>query len=189
MNSEQEMIVGATLVVARIKIRFMKKIIENLVVFVATVVVLFLLATIILPKFDYSLIVIRSGSMEPTIKTGSALLIKKQSEYKEGDVITFVKIGKEIVTHRITQVAKNDNGEITYKTKGDANDAEDVFSVKNSRVLGKTVIVMPYVGYMIAFFKSKLGVVLLILLPAGYFIGREMIKIKNELVKKKQKSE
>ena len=160
----------------------MKKIVENLVVFIATIVVLFLLATVILPRFNYNLIVIKSGSMEPTIKTGSIAITERQSEYQKGDIITFATASKEIVTHRVVQAIKND-GNIEYKTKGDANNANDLFLVENNRVIGRTVFTMPYFGYLIVFLRSKIGVVVLILLPAGYFIWREILKIRKEIKK------
>ncbi|HFC36288.1 MAG TPA: signal peptidase I [Candidatus Moranbacteria bacterium] len=160
------------------------KILENLVVFVATIVVLFLLATVILPRFNYNLIVVKSGSMEPTIKTGSIAISKKQPKYQKGDIITFATASKEIVTHRVTQVIKN-GGNIEYKTKGDANNANDLFLVENNRVIGRTIFAMPYFGYLIVFLRSKIGVIILILLPAGYFIWREILKIRKEIKKMK----
>ncbi len=170
------------------RIEFMKKtgkILENLIVFIAVAVVMFLLATMLLPKFGYGLIVIKSGSMEPTIKTGSITVIKKQADYEKGDIITFVKTGREMVTHRITQVMETES-EVAYKTKGDNNNAEDMFLAQKGKVIGKTMFAIPYFGYVIGFLKSKIGVVVLILIPSGYFIGREILKIKKELKKRKE---
>jgi len=155
---------------------------------VAIIVVAFLSATIVLPKFNYSLIVIKSGSMEPTIKTGSVLLSKKQDNYQKGDIITFVKVGKEIVTHRIVEV-NADSDFVEYKTKGDANDVVDNGTVKKGRILGKKILAIPYLGYVIAFLKSKIGIIVLIIIPAGYFIGQEIMKIGGEIKKRKQNSQ
>ena len=164
----------------------MRKIIENLIVFIATIVVLFLLATILLPKFGYGLIVIKSGSMEPIIKTGSVLVSKKQTTYQKGDIITFRKNGNEIVTHRVSEVIKK-NDRFFYKTKGDANNTEDLSLIKNKDVLGKNILIFPYLGYGIGFLKSRIGVIILILLPAGYFVWKEILKIKEEVKKIRQK--
>jgi len=156
------------------------KIFENLVVVISIFIVMFLLATMFLPRFGYSLIVVKSGSMEPTIKTGSILFAKKQGNYNNGDIITFVKMSNEIITHRIVGISK-ENGNIYYKTKGDANNATDMFLTRKSRVIGKTIFTIPYFGYIIGFLKSKIGIMFLIIIPAGYFIGREILKIKKEL--------
>jgi len=165
----------------------MKNLVENLIVFIATLVVIFLLATVILPRFHYSLIVIKSGSMEPAIKTGSALVVKAQDKYQRGDIITFVNTDNEIVTHRITAVLDNQKGWVRYETKGDANNATDMFLADQKQVVGKVILTLPYVGYGIGFLKSKPGIIILIILPTLYFIVREGWKIKTELKKMKDK--
>lgn len=164
------------------------KIIENVVLVFAIIIVLFFGAMIVLPQFDYSLIVIQSGSMEPTIKTGGAVIIKAQDMYGIDDVITFVKAKGELVTHRIVEIVDED-GVVTYTTKGDNNNAVDVFPVLIDDVKGKVIFTLPYIGYVIAFFQSRIGIMVLILIPAGYFIGREIMKIKKELDKKKEVDE
>ncbi len=163
----------------------MRKIIENVVMVIVVVIVLFFGAMILLPQFDYGLIVIKSGSMEPTIGTGGIVIIKAQDVYNTDDVITFVKTKDDLVTHRIVEVI-DEGGEIVYATKGDNNNAPDLFSVSINDVQGRVVFTLPYIGYVIAFFQSRLGIMLLILIPAGYFIGREVIKIKKELDEKKK---
>lgn len=163
------------------------KIIENVVMVFAIIIVLFFGAMILLPQFDYGLIVIKSGSMEPTIKTGGAVIIKTQNTYGADDVITFAK-GRELVTHRIVAIADED-GETIYTTKGDNNNATDIAPVSKSDVRGKVIFTLPYIGYVIAFFQSRVGIMLLILIPTVYFIGREVIKIKQELNRKKEMDE
>ena len=71
--------------------------------------------------FGYKSFVIVSGSMEPTIMTGDAILVKEVSEdeIKTNDIISFSQEGT-IVTHRITEMIE-ENGVKKYKTKGDNN--------------------------------------------------------------------
>src|SRR6266498_1989012 len=66
-------------------------------------------------KGQVKALVVRSGSMEPTLPVGSLIVAKKQSHYQVGDVITF-KQGNSFVTHRINNI---ENG--AFQTKGDAN--------------------------------------------------------------------
>src|SRR5690625_2348524 len=69
----------------------------------------------------YQFKTVLSGSMEPTIKTGSVISIKlleDSTTLNEGDIVTFIKEDETLVTHRIAEV-KN-NGEF-YITKGDNN--------------------------------------------------------------------
>lgn len=164
----------------------LKSILENFIVFVAVFVCLFLMATVLLPRFGYNLIVIKSGSMEPTIKTGSVTIIQKNDKYDKGDIITYQKGQKDLVTHKITQVF-SEGVDASYKTKGDNNNAEDMLLVNKSNVIGKTLFAIPYLGWVVGFLKTKIGVIILILIPAGYFIGRESLSIKGELKKMKHK--
>lgn len=155
--------------------------IETLLISLAAFVILFLVASVLMPKFDYSMIIILSGSMEPTIGTGSVLISKKQADYSEGDVITFRKMEDEIITHRI--IKRLEDG-TTFKTKGDANEDEDIFVTQKNSIIGRAMFTIPYFGYLINFSKTKLGIILIFILPATYLITEEIIKIKRELKRK-----
>ncbi|MDU4944286.1 MAG: signal peptidase I [Varibaculum cambriense] len=76
---------------------------------------------------------IETGSMEPTIKTGSYVLIRPTEEIKTGQVVMFDQPGYPVpIVHRI--VAINAGGK-TLTTRGDANGAEDA-SIDRSQVHG-----------------------------------------------------
>src|SRR6185436_8586114 len=77
--------------------------------------------------------IVKSGSMEPAIPTGSIVVVKPEHLYRKGDVITFGKDTKTDVptTHRI--IALNDDG--TYTVKGDANEEADPNPVPRSTVI------------------------------------------------------
>jgi len=141
--------------------------------------------------------VIMSGSMEPKIKTGSVVLVKKVTEYKENNVITFLKNPsdslkdvKSTVTHRIIEV-HDDEGRATFTTKGDNNDTPDNEMVTKRQVLGKVILSIPYAGRAIAFTKTQTGFMLLIVIPAVLLIYNEILNIKREItkmLKKRQES-
>lgn len=90
--------------------------------------------------------VIISGSMEPTVKTGSMVIVVRQGEYRQGDIIAFQDpmIGRNV--HRIVGVASN-GGTPYYITKGDASMMPDRFPVSGDRIEGKVVAIFPYLGY------------------------------------------
>lgn len=115
----------------------------------------------------YQVKVVLSGSMEPTFQTGSIISIKltnNQSTYQKGDVITFRK-DKELITHRIIETQK-ENGKVVYKTKGDHNNAPDLWVVSTVDVIGKyTGFTIPYIGYAMNFTKSKEAGALLLIIP------------------------
>jgi len=137
-----------------------------------------------------------SGSMEPQIPLGSVIVTVPQSEYKEGDIITF---GAETdrtktVTHRILEISRDiDLGKISYRTKGDANESADMELIDSGRVIGKVVFHLPYLGYGVAFAQTQLGLILLIIIPATIIIYSELVNIGQEIKrmfsKKKKKPE
>lgn len=122
--------------------------------------------------------VVLTGSMEPSIKT-HALVFTKQANYEKKDIIAFQKKDTTIV-HRIVAI-ESKNGATVYKTKGDVNNAADSDSVNQREVLGKTVLVIPYVGYLILFLKTVPGFMIFILFPALVFIVLELLEIKKEI--------
>ena len=108
--------------------------------------------------FGYSTAIVISGSMEPHINVNDMVVIKAQDEYKKGDVISFVS-GKSLITHRIADIT--DAG---FITKGDANNVEDKEPVSCEQVMGKVICAIPYVGLIIGFLQTPLGIMILILM-------------------------
>ena len=70
--------------------------------------------------------IVKSGSMEPAIHTGSVVIVKPESSYGIGDVITFGADTKAKIptTHRIVSI-REENGTTYFATKGDANEDPD----------------------------------------------------------------
>jgi len=136
----------------------------------------------------YKLLNVVSGSMEPAIHTGDVILVRPltpEDEIQEGDVITFrtLEDASMLITHRVIGVV-NVNGEPTaYVTKGDANDSPDITPVTREQVLGLYHYRIPLFGYLGSFVRTKLGALLLIVLPGVILIGgeiRKMIRIMQE---------
>jgi len=102
-----------------------------------------------------------SGSMEPTYHTGALLYVKDvdYTELKEGDVITFMLDEDTVATHRIVGVVpdENDPTVIRYRTKGDANDAEDGSLVHYKNVIGTPVFSIPKLGFVANYIQNPPG--------------------------------
>lgn len=101
---------------------------------------------------------ILTGSMSPTIKPGSLVVVKEISpnEIKENDVITFKSdITNNITTHRAIEV-NNNNGNITFVTKGDANNAKDPAILTENNIIGKVMFQIPYAGGIIRYIQENL---------------------------------
>jgi signal peptidase len=142
-------------------------------------------------KTNFMLFAVETGSMSPKIPQGSIVLIQKRDSYQNGDVITFRDEGnpKSSVTHRVVDVSEDkDLGKISYRVRGDANEDPDPELVQSTRVLGRTVFSLPFVGYAVVFAKTQMGFILLIVVPATLIISSELGNIKNEITKKFRKA-
>ena len=149
-----------------------------IVIFIAVVI----LASVLPIPGKLEIKIVQSGSMEPTIKTGALVVIKPETTYKEGDIITFGKDTKKDVptTHRITAI-RVESGVVIYTVKGDANNSPDPREVKQNEIIGKVIFSVPYLGYIMDFAKQPLGFALLIGLPALYIVYDEVAKIVVEV--------
>lgn len=137
---------------------------------------------------NFKIMTVLSGSMEPTIKTGSIVVIKPAKEYKIGDIITFGPYSKKKppITHRIYDIEVVE-GKVFYITKGDANNAPDSRKVPKDEVLGKVLLDVPYLGYAVEAAKKPWGFMTIIIVPAVVIIYEEIRKIVKEVKKLKEK--
>lgn len=136
----------------------------------AFVVVAGLVAIAVGPRFlPYQALVVRSGSMAPTIPTGSVVFYRhvNANDVKVGQVIVFSKPGQpsERITHRVYKIGAGPTGKY-FITKGDANGAPDDWRVP---AVGKGWVAsfhVPTVGYVLADMQSTTARLLLLLIPA-----------------------
>jgi signal peptidase len=128
------------------------------------------------------LYLVQSGSMEPTIKTGSIVVTLPSQTYTQGDIITFTK-NKNAITHRVQAKLYPDGtaNAPTYKTAGDANEDFDNWEVASSEIIGKVVFSVPYIGFIADFAKKPQGFILLVIIPATIIIYEEIKNITREL--------
>ncbi len=112
----------------------------------------FALLTIVLLTsglFTYQALTIGSGSMSPAIEKGDVIVLKSMKneevrKIKKGDVLVYNHDNK-IIVHRV--IKKNNNGEtISFKTKGDYNNAKDSWTVKQEDVIGIVKIRIRWIG-------------------------------------------
>lgn len=173
--------------------KYLKYLYNLVVVFLIFIAVLFIVSVVPINK-NIKILMVSTGSMEPAIHTGSLVVIKQVNDYKEGDIITFGKISKTEtpVTHRIHKI-KDNNGNKTYVTKGDANNAPDLRDVQPSEIFGKVLFSLPALGYIIDFAKKPIGFMIMIIGPAIIIIYDELKKIAKEVKRirdsKKEKKE
>ena len=104
--------------------------------------------------------VVLTGSMEPGIRPGDVVLIRKLSkeaeiyELKEEDVINFSR-EDYTVTHRIKEVLRDEAGNVSFCTQGDNNPAADTDAVPPNHVNGIVVGVVPKAGLGVLMLKGS----------------------------------
>lgn len=102
-----------------------------------------------------------SGSMEPTYHVGSLIYVKEVDPFtlREGDVITFLLDEDTVATHRVVGVVpdEEDSSVVRFRTKGDANAAEDGSLVHYKNVIGTPVLTIPYLGYIANYIQNPPG--------------------------------
>lgn len=131
---------------------------------------------------------ILTGSMEPAISIGDFIISRKvhSESINVGDIITFID-EDIIVTHRVSQILKNQSQDAVFITKGDANNVEDDNVVNTKDVVSKYICSIPFLGYLLNYFKygNKLTLVGVgILIYLGFTIVEQNInrKINNRKV-------
>ena len=156
----------------------MKKNIRIIMFFLIVLcMIFFVISSSSVSIFGYRAYTALSGSMKNKINVYDIVISKKVpiEELKVGDIITF-EAGNGVVTHRIVGTIGD-----KYITKGDNNNTEDEDKVSYSKVKGKVVFIVPKLGRIILFFKSKTGLVILFsIVFVFYFIDAWVLRHENE---------
>ncbi|MEW5784833.1 MAG: signal peptidase I [Bacillota bacterium] len=117
--------------------------------------------------FGYQLYVVLSGSMNPAFDTGSLALVRPvdPADIAVGDIITFKGFGGGTVltTHRVVAVNRED--ELSFTTRGDANNINDPNPVPAGNVVGQVHGSIPYLGYVMGFAQTRNGLLILVVVP------------------------
>jgi len=137
--------------------------------------------------FKYKPFIVLSGSMEPDIKVGDLVIVKKTTidELNDNDIIAFRDAEGSVTTHRIIKTIELDNKKC-FKTKGDNNNTEDDTSVCENQIEGKYQSKISKIGKFIMFIQDPLGFTVimlsvLIVCILVYFISVRGINKKVEL--------
>ena len=106
-----------------------------------------------LPKlFGVGEVVFLSGSMQPTIEVGSLGIVHEEKNYKEGDIVTYIK-DRTLITHRIKEIRSEEE----IIVQGDANNIADE-PIREEMIEGKIIIAIPYLGSILQILKTPYGI-------------------------------
>lgn len=123
--------------------------------------------------------VVLSDSMEPAFSSGDIVIVQSvaPAAISTGDVITYqsprAEGNAQRVSHRVIGIDQT-QGEYVFQTKGDANEQPDAYQVSEADLTGKVWFVIPYVGYLVQFAGTTLGMLLLIVVPGMLLVVTEL---------------
>ena len=104
--------------------------------------------------------VVLSGSMEPTIQTGSLCFVNKKAKYnniKTNDIIAYKMKDGTLVTHRVVSITSEG-----IETQGDKNNTSDGFSTNPNNFLGKNIFSIPKLGFAIREMQTTTGKIIVV---------------------------
>lgn len=140
--------------------------------------------------FGYKLLIELSDSMYSEIATGDLVIIKDIDplDVKKDDVLSFRDKNNLIITHRVTNIIRND-GEVLFETKGDNNTSKDIDLVEANQVEGIMICSIRKLGYVFSFLSTTIGKIVVILIAVIIFLISLFIREIKKEAKSKDKLE
>lgn len=147
--------------------------------------------------FGYYMYDVLTDSMSGTIEPGDVIMCKAVDDVNSlqvGDIITFkAPNGNYNETHRIVEIARNDDGTVKYfKTKGDNAKAVDNWQLNPQNVKAKYVKKSVFVGGLRKFMSNWYGYAVVVVIPLCIvfaLIISSVVRDKLALEKEKEKEE
>lgn len=112
-----------------------------------------LLTAVVIPRIagatPYTVL---TGSMSPVYPPGTLVVVRPVdvADLQVGDVVTVqLESGDEtVVTHRISAISYELDGDLVFQTKGDANPSPDTDLRMPVQIRGEVWYSVPYIGYV-----------------------------------------
>lgn len=112
-----------------------------------------------------------SHPFERTLHVGDLIIVQGVNPEEiyaapepDGDIIVFRQLGSnDLIVHRAIQKIVQ-NGNISFVTKGDGNYGPDPQPIPASRVIGKVILRIPWVGHVALFMHNSSGMFIIIIL-------------------------
>jgi signal peptidase len=165
--------------------RVFRAVMTGVYAIVLTVIAAIALVAIIIPKIGGGVpLTVLSGSMEPTLPTGSLAVVRPigADDVQVGDVITYMPHPNDpyLVTHRVIRVELSEAGERTFILQGDANSGPDA-PVRAKQIRAELWYSVPLLGYLNSTLNSEtkdwvlIGVASSLFAYAGYTVIRTIV--------------
>ena len=126
---------------------------------------------------------VESGSMAPALPVGSLAVVQPAdpSRIVPGATIVFLdpQDRTRLVAHRVVEVVGDASPR--YRTRGDANPADDPYPVPVSNVQGIVAWTIPALGTAIGTVRGGPAVLLLVGLPLGLLLVTELAGLRRRI--------
>jgi signal peptidase len=114
------------------------------------------------------------------IESGDLIICRsaEADDVSVGDVIAFIDPagdGTSVVSHRVISII-NEDGELSFRTQGDANNTEDEMSVPAENVLGIYQRDIPGAGNIALFMQTTTGLIVCVVIPLVLLVGYDVIR-------------
>ena len=124
--------------------------------------------------------IVLTDSMYPEIASGDLIICHtiEAEEVQVGDVITFydpMGNGTSVVTHRVLEIVEED-GKLSFRTKGDNNNAEDQVLVPEKSLIGTYRSRIPGLGNVAMFMQTTAGLIVCVVCPILLMVGFDMLR-------------
>lgn len=125
-------------------------------------------------------LVVMTDSMYPEIHSGDLIIcqVEDAEDVQVKDIISFFDPagnGTSVVTHRVMEI-KNEDGQISFITQGDANNIADARPVPADKLVGVYHSRIAGMGHLIMFMQTTQGLLLCVVLPIVLLVGYDMIR-------------
>lgn len=126
-------------------------------------------------------LIVLTDSMYPDIKSGDLIVCKTvdAEDVEIGDVISFYDPASKssaVVTHEVIDIMEED-GKISFRTKGINNNTEDLLPVPASKLIAEyTGVRFPGAGNFAIFMQSTTGLIVCVVLPIILFVGYDVLR-------------
>ena len=127
--------------------------------------------------------IVLTDSMYPEIESGDLIICHTiaAEDVQVNDVISFydpMGNGTSVVTHRVLEI-REENGELSFITKGDNNNVEDQKPVPADALIGIYQSRIPAAGNVAMFMQTTPGLILCCVCPALLMVGWDMLRRKK----------
>ncbi|MBQ6719713.1 MAG: signal peptidase I [Oscillospiraceae bacterium] len=127
--------------------------------------------------------IVLTDSMYPQISAGDLIICNTldPEDVRVDDVISFfdpMGSGTSVVTHRVLEIVE-ENGTLSYRTKGDNNNAEDQVLVPQDKLVGIYRNRIPGLGHVAMFMQTTPGLILCVVCPVLLMVGFDMLRRKK----------